>query len=233
MKKSDYRRWLSDRLNVQSNLLMGATAAMSIMGCIAIFIELIVAGWILSVGFCGTLIGWLLAFVIVGVALVVTFARLSKTLPDARHETMLGETPFEFSTAPSMGVVWTYALGQIDSDRGFVDRLLGTLALPQRLLCGAWYVYHRWDQVLAVDVAPCAAVIRLLIREDKGVEIHEIAEKVTTENLSRTLHQVSLIDGIVVITRRKTALSATPRLNEDIQEWATKHQSTPIPEETD
>ncbi|MCA9155978.1 MAG: hypothetical protein KDA38_14370, partial [Planctomycetales bacterium] len=74
MKKSDYRRWLSDRLNVQSNLLMGATAAMSIMGCIAIFIELIVAGWILSVGFCGTLIGWLLAFLIVGVALIVTFA---------------------------------------------------------------------------------------------------------------------------------------------------------------
>ncbi|MCA9063767.1 MAG: hypothetical protein KDA96_11930 [Planctomycetaceae bacterium] len=226
MKKSDYRRWLSERIAGQNKLLMGSLAALSALGSTAILIEMIVFWLILKLGFCGVgAISWLLAMAIVGAVLAVTWLRLPQTLPEQSHSTEVDGTEFDFTTVPAMSDVWTYAFGSMDTSLSMIDRLLAFLALPQRMLCAAAYVAKRRTEVLAIDVTPCAAVVRLLIREGIGVEIVEIARNVKTDDLPRTLRQTSMIEGVVVVTRLHLAFAAAPRLAEDLADWAKSHKA--------
>lgn len=223
MKKDDFRNWLVNRIKTQSRLALGAAIAMGLMGSLAILFELWIAKLILQIGFVGSVaVAWAIALGIVGAVVAATALRLPKHLGDAVHVADMGGTEITLRVAPPMGVVWTFAMGSIDSDLTWVERLLGLLALPQRMLCTAWYVANRIQRLKALDIPGCAHVIRLAYRKGERIGIEEIADKREGKDLSGTLRQVSLIDGVVFLTSKTLAISLAPRLSEDLDAWSQK-----------
>lgn len=221
MKKDDFRRWLVQRVKTQSQLAIGAVVAMGLIGSIAMLIELWVAKLILAVGFVGSSsLAWMIALGIVGGVLAATWLRLPKHLGDAVHLANMGESEITLKVAPPMGVVWTFAMGSIDSDLTWIERLLAMLALPQRMLCAAWYVWNRIQKLKGLDIAGCAHVIRLAYRKGERIGLEEIAEKREGKDLTETLRQVSLIDGVVFLTTKTLGLSLASRLTEDLNSWS-------------
>ncbi len=227
MKKDEYRRWFSDQLLLQNRLLMGAIAAMAGLGLIATLMEMVVFASILRIGFVGS---WILAFLltagILGLVLFLTYLRLPKQLADREHELELDDRVTIIRTAPTMTAVWTYALGSLESDQSWVERLLGMLAMPQRLFCAAYFAWQRTEQLKAVDVNDCAAVIRLLDRKAERIEVGQLVEELELPNLEATLRNLSLIDGVMFLAQKTLGLSLTNRLVDAMAEWTRKHKAS-------
>ena len=227
MKKEEFRQWVTDRVASQTRLVTAAVCIMAVFGLVAFLIEAIVVKWIIVTGFVGShSLAWLITLAILGTVLLATWLRMPKHLADGSYPAEINGAEVSIAVAPAMGVVWTFALGSIDSDRTLIERLLGLLAMPQRLLCAAWYVYHRVQQLRALNIPGCAAVLRVLFRKAERVEVSEIAEKLPNTNLPPTLHDVSLIDGVVFLTRRTVGISLAPRLVDDLNAWKTRRGTT-------
>ncbi len=226
MKKDEYRRWFSDQLVLQNRLLMGAITAMAGLGLVATLLEMLVFASIFRVGFVGS---WIVAFLltagILGLVLFLTYLRLSKQLADREHEVELDDRILIIRTAPTMTAVWTYALGSLESDQSWVERLLGMLAMPQRLFCAAYFAWQRTQQLKTIDVSDCAAVIRLLHRKAERIEVGQLVEELQLSNLEATLRNLSLIDGVMFLAQRTLGLSLTNRLVDDMAEWTRKHKA--------
>lgn len=227
MKKDEYRRWFSDQLLLQNRLLMGATAAMIGLGVVATLFEGLIVASILRVGFVGSwTLAFLITFAILGGILFLTYLRLPKQLGDKVHELELDDGVRSIHTAPTMTAVWTYALGSMEMDRNWTERLLGMLALPQRLFCAAYFTWQRIEQLKAVDVDDCSAVLRILHKKAEMVEVSALADELQLSNLVATLRNVSLIDGVIFLTRKSAGLSLTTRLIDDMAEWVKKNKVT-------
>lgn len=226
MKKDEYRRWFSDQLVLQNRLLMGAIAAMAGLGLVATLLEMVIFASIIYVGFYDS---WIVAFLlttgILGVVLFLTYLRLPKQLADREHELELDDRVTIIRTAPTMTAVWTYALGSLESDQSWVERLLGMLALPQRLFCAAYFAWQRTEQLKTIDVNDCAAVIRLLDRKAERIEVGVLMEELQLSNLEATLRNLSLIDGVMFLAQKTLGLSLTNRLVDDMTEWIKKQRS--------
>ena len=227
MKKDEYRRWFSDQLLQQDRLLIGAITAMVGLGLVATLMEATVFAVILHIGFIPG--PWILAvfvaFGILGGILFFTFLRLSRQLGDTEHEVELNDSVTAIRTAPTMTAVWTYALGSLEIDQTWIERLFGKLALPQRLFCAAYFLWQRMGQLKTVEINDCSAVIRLLHREAERVEVSKLVEELQLANLPATLRDVSLIDGVMFLTRRSVGLALTNRLVENMDEWTKKHKA--------
>ncbi len=225
MKKDEYRRWFSDQLVLQNRLLMGAIAAMAGLGLIATLMEMVVFASIIHVGF---RFAWILAFLtaagILGLVLFLTYLRLPKQLSDREHELELDDRITIIRTAPTMTAVWTYALGSLESDQSWVERLLGMLAMPQRLFCAAYFTWQRSEQLKTVNVNDCAAVIRQLDRKAERIEVGQLVEELELPDLEATLRNLSLIDGVMFLAQKTLGLSLTNRLVDDMAEWTRKHK---------
>ena len=226
MKKEDYRQWLTERVLTQTRLALGAAIAMSLGGLLTFWLEAFVVKLIINFGFVdNSIVSWLITLVILGIVLFFTWLRMPKNLGDREYVMEVGGDESVLMVAPPMGVVWTFALGSIDSDQTWVERLLGMLALPQRLLCAAWYVSQRVKQLKAINIAGCAHVIRLVARKAERMEVSEIAEKRTDSALPKTLRETSLIDGVVFLTRKTVGISLAPRLVEELNKWSSGRES--------
>ena len=81
------------------------------------------------------------------------------------------------------------------------------------------------EQLKAVDINDCSTVIRLLHREAERVEVSKLVEELQLSNLTATLRDVSLIDGVMFLTRRSVGLSLTNRLVDNMDEWTKKHNA--------
>lgn len=162
MKKEDYRQWLSEKVVTQTKLVTAAAVAMLFFGLIAICLELA-----LVKGIVGLFIGpgfpaFVTSLGILGAVLYSTWLRLPKHLGDVPHPAIVNGEEASVFIAPTMSVVWTFALGSIDSDRTWVERLLGLLALPQRLLVAGSYVLNRVKELRELNIPGCAAVLKVL-----------------------------------------------------------------------
>ena len=196
------------------------------LGIVATLLEATVFAVILKIGFVDSwILAWLIAFGIPGVILFLTYLRLPKQLSDARHEVESDGGHNVICAAPTMTSVWTYALGSMETDRSWIERLLGMLALPQRLFCAAYFTWQRIEQLKVVDINDCSAVIRLLHKEAERVEVSKLEEELQLPNLVATLRNVSLIDGVIFLTRNSVGLSLTNRLVDDMAEWTKKHKA--------
>lgn len=227
MKKEDFRQWLTERVATQRRLTMAAVGFMAILGLFAFFIEALVIRWIIKTGFVGSsFLSGAITLGILGAVLFATWLRIPKNLADSPHDTEIDGEKVTILVAPPMGVVWTFALGSIDSDRSWVERLLGLLAMPQRLLCTAWYTAARLKRLQDLNIAGCAAVLRVLFRKGERAEISDITEKLTKTDIPQGLRDASLIDGVVFLTRRTFGVSLAPRLVEDLTAWRNRRGAT-------
>lgn len=224
LKKEQMRRWLTERLQTQKQLVMAAMAGMAVIGTIATLVEFFVFLIIINYGFiASSVVSILVTLMIMATIQYFTILRMPKQLADIEHESVSDDEVTLVKSATTMSAAWTYAFGSLESDRTWVEILLGLLSLPQRMIAAAWFAWQRKGEIEAVEIAPCAQILRLLHKEAERVNLKQIMEEVEVPDLTQTLRQVSLIDGVVFLTRNSVGLSLANRLVEDIEAWRKKN----------
>ena len=229
MKKDQARRWLTQKLKSQQQVTLASVAGLAILGSIAWSLELAAAMLILRIGFLPS--QFLAFFTAAGILAAVqyfTILRLHVDLGDVRALQKISEvSQSEYATAQPLSAVWMYAFGSMDSDRFWYEKLLGLLCMPQRLCSAAWFAWKRTEEIRQLNTESCAAIIRHLFREAERVEIDELATKLSLPNPVRAIREVSLIDGIMLLTRKTTGLNLAPRLVDELNEWLKRDSTTP------
>ena len=153
------------------------------------------------------------------------YLRLSKQLGDAEHDVELEDGMTTIRTAPTMSAVWTYALGSLETDQTWLERLASILALPQRLFCAAFFTWRRIMRLKSIDINDCSTVLRLLHRKAERIEVVDLAEELQLSDLTTTLRNVSLIDGVMFLKQKSVGLSLTNRLVHAMEEWAEQNKT--------
>ena len=200
LKKEQMRRWLTERLQTQKQLVMAAMAGMAVIGTVATLIEFVLFYLIIRIGFIQS--GVLAMLATLGILATIQYFTLlwmPKQLADIDHESVSEDEVTIVKSAATMSAAWTYAFGSLESDRTWVEILLGLLSLPQRMFAAAWFSWQRKGEIEAVEIAPCALILRLLHKEAERVDLKKITEEVELTDLTQTLRQVSLIDGVVFL----------------------------------
>lgn len=224
LKKEQMRRWLDERLQTQKQLVTAALVGMVVIGTIATLMEFTLFYLILSIGFINSKPGAIIAtLMILATIQYFTILWMPGQLADVEHESISEDEVIVVKSAATMSSAWTYAFGSLESDRSWVEILLGLLSLPQRMFAAAWFAFQRKAEIEAVDIAPCALILRLLHQEAERVDLKKITEEVELPDLAKTLRQVSLIDGVVFLTRNSVGLSLANRLVDDIEAWRKKN----------
>lgn len=224
LKKEQMRRWLTERLQAQKQLVMAAVAGMAVIGTIASLIEFFVFLIIINYGFiASSVLSILVTLMIMAAIQYFTLLWMPKQLADIEHESVSDDEVTIVKSAATMTAAWTYAFGSLESDRTWVEILLGLLSLPQRMIAAAWFSWQRKGEIEAVEIAPCALILRLLHKEAERVDLRKIMKEVEVPDLTQTLRQVSLIDGVVFLTRNSVGLSLATRLVDDIEAWRKKN----------
>ena len=224
LKKEQMRRWLTERLQTQKQLVMAAMAGMAVIGTVATLIEFVLFYLIIRIGFIQS--GVLAMLATLGILATIQYFTLlwmPKQLADIDHESVSEDEVTIVKSAATMSAAWTYAFGSLESDRTWIEILLGLLSLPQRMFAAAWFSWQRKGEIDAVEIAPCALILRLLHKEAERVDLKKITEEVELTDLAQTLRQVSLIDGVVFLTRNSVGLSLANRLVDDIEAWRKKN----------
>jgi hypothetical protein len=224
LKKEQMRRWLTERLQTQKQLVMAAMAGMAVIGTVATLIEFVLFYLIIRIGFIQS--GVLAMLATLGILATIQYFTLlwmPKQLADIEHESVSEDEVTIVKSAATMSAAWTYAFGSLESDRTWIEILLGLLSLPQRMFAAAWFSWQRKGEIEAVEIAPCALILRLLHKEAERVDLKKITEEVELTDLAQTLRQVSLIDGVVFLTRNSVGLSLANRLVDDIEAWRKKN----------
>ncbi|MFM7057266.1 MAG: hypothetical protein ACKO2P_10130 [Planctomycetota bacterium] len=229
MKKEQARRWLALKLKSQQQVTLASVAGLAILGSIAWSLELGAATLVLTIGFLpGKSIAFLTAAVILGAVQYFTLLRLPADLGDVRALQKVSEvSESEYTTAQPLSAVWMYAFGSMDSDQFWYEKLLGFLCMPQRLFSAAWFAWKRAEELKQLNTESCAAMIRHLYREAERVEIDELATKLSLADPVRAIREVSLIDGVMLLTRKTTGLNLAPRLVDELNAWLKQDSTTP------
>ena len=218
------RRWLTERLQTQKQLVMAAMVGMAVIGTVATLIEFVLFYLIIRIGFIQS--GVLAMLATLGILATIQYFTLlwmPKQLADIDHESVSEDEVTIVKSAATMSSAWTYAFGSLESDRTWIEILLGLLSLPQRMFAAAWFSWQRKGEIEAVEIAPCALILRLLHKEAERVDLKKITEEVELTDLAQTLRQVSLIDGVVFLKRNSVGLSLANRLVDDIEAWRKKN----------
>ena len=224
LKKEQMRRWLTERLQTQKQLVMAAMAGMAVIGTVATLIEFVLFYLIIRIGFLKSGAPAMLAtLMILATIQYFTLLWMPKQLADVDHESVSEDEVTTVKSAATMSSAWTYAFGSLESDRTWIEILLGLLSLPQRMFAAAWFSWQRKGEIEAVEIAPCALILRLLHKEAERVDLKKITEEVELTDLARTVRQVSLIDGVVFLKRNSVGLSLANRLVDDIEAWRKKN----------
>lgn len=221
MKKEQARRWLREWLQEQRRVTNFSFLGLAGLAAAAWPMELGLVTLVLRVGFLGS---WLMALLVAGGLLGLVQWLTLRRLPDNLGDRVVsvadtGAAEVQYRLAQGLPAVWTYAFGSMDTDLSWQEKLIAILCMPQRLVSAAVFAKRRQQELLGVDVDQCAAVLRHLYREAERVEISKLAEELQLRSPVTVIREVSLIDGVLLLTRRTAGLSLAGRLAESMAEW--------------
>ncbi len=221
MKKEQARRWLQQWLKHQQQVTKASVLGLAGLAAGAWLLEL---GLTTVIAYVGFLRSWGLALLVsggvLGLVQWLTLRRISEHLGDRQASgTEQNAEAAEYRLAQPLSAVWMYAFGSMDTDLSWQEKLVAVLCMPQRLTAAAVFTKQRMQELRQLNTDICAAVIRHLYREAERVEISELASELQLRNPVAAIREVSLIDGVLLLTRRNAGLSLAGRLAENIAEW--------------
>lgn len=216
MTKEDFHEWLTERIETQTKLTIGAVVAMVGLGLLALVIQAGSLYFILWLS-----LGWMLPLIIVSAIFAAMGYYIHMIAPkkhcDARHKIALKTKKTKLRIAPTMANAWTFALGSTDSDQTILERVFGLMLIVPRMFWTAWYLHKRAAEVRDIDVSACSKVLRMALQKAERVEITEIEDKFASMEIVKTMRQVSLIDGVVFLTKKPIGLSLATRFKDDLE----------------
>ena len=217
MKKSEFNAWLVKRVEFQTKVTVGACAGMAGVGLLAFIVQ---GGllWVLFWAAYGS--GWLAALVVLlifGGMSVFTRLTAPKTLCDQEHEVEAENGDVTIHLAPTLSSAWTYAMGSLESDQSIPERIFGLMMIVPRMAWTSKYVFGRIQEVKEIDVASCGQVLRRLLKKAERVDATDLAERFPDMNLPKTLRELSLMDGVVFLTKGEVGLTLANRFKDDLE----------------
>jgi hypothetical protein len=226
MKKDDIRQWLQGYLLVQQRVTLGSAIAMGALAFFGTLLEWLLLWAILRLGFIGSSgMARLVALGILAAAQWYAWSQLKRQLPDSRHTVDVQGDEVKISIPPSLTAVWTYALGSTDIDLSRIERLINLLTVPQRMGCAAWYTWCRRQQLRLINPEISARVIRLLHKKAERIDVGELAHECDLQDVPQAIRDVSLVDGVVLLTRGQLGMSLANRLLDALAAWKSKRST--------
>ena len=95
-----------------------------------------------------------------------------------------------------------------------------------RMFWAAWYLSQRIQDVKEIEVEECGKVLRMVLKKSERVEVIEVAEEYPKMDIPKTIRQVSLIDGVVFLTKESVGLSLARRFHDDLEKWLDSTKET-------
>lgn len=216
MNKDDFNNWLARKVEFQARLTMGAVASMCAIGLIAFIVQGGLFYVLLQWGY-GTVTAVVVTLALFGGMGYFTWMTAPRVLCDEEHEVDIDGRVVKIKVAPTMSSAWTYAMGSRDSDISVPERIFGMFMMVPRMFCTAWYLFKRAADVKDIDVRECGAILRFLLKKAERVNVHEIADKRPKTELTKTLRQVSMIDGVVFLSRGEIGLTLAIRFKDEVE----------------
>lgn len=216
MNKNDFNDWLTRRVEFQTKITMGAVASMVGLGLLAFLFQGGLLYVLLKWGY-GTAVAFLAVVGIFGGMGAYTWMTAPKALKDERHTVLINDRKINIRVAPTLAHAWTFALGSMESDQSIFERIFGMMMLVPRMFWTAWYLSSRLQDVREIDVLECGKVLRMLLRKAERVEVTAVAEKFSKMDVAQIVRQVSLIDGVVFLTKGEVAMTLANRFKEDLE----------------
>lgn len=226
MKKEQFHQWIRSKADIQVKLVYAAMASMIVLGLIGFVIEAGLLYAIFSAAY-GTVTGILIPLITFGSMGFFTWLVSPKILKDSSHKGTVDGKSVKIRIAPTMSACWTFALGSLEVERSILERILGVLLIVPRLFWTSWYLYQRVEDVKQIEVAECAKVLRLALKKAERVELNEFGNRFEGMDLPKILRQVSLIDGVVFLTKRGFGLSLANRFTEDLEQSIQQKSAAP------
>ncbi len=217
MKKSDFNAWLTKRVEFQSKVTMSACVGMAAVGLIAFIVQ---GGllWVLFWAAYGS--KWMAALIVLlifGGMGVFTWLTAPKELHDQEHEVAADRGDLTVHLAPTLSTAWTYAMGSLDSDQSIPERIFGMMMIVPRMAWTSKYVFGRIQQVKEIDIESCGKVLRLLLKKSERVEASDVADRFDDMDVPTTLRQLSLMDGVVFLTKDSVGMTLANRFKDDLE----------------
>jgi len=221
MNKEEFNSWLTERIESQTKVTIGGVVAMVGLGLLAFLIQGGLLWFILSLSLGGLLAAILVVAIFAAMGYYV-YMMAPKKHRDSRHKAEVGGKKVKIRVAPTMANAWTFALGSTDIDQSILERAFGLMFIVPRMFWTAWYLHKRAAAVRDIDVPTCGKVLRMLLQKAERVNVDEIAEKFSSIDLVKTLREVSLIDGVVFLTKESVGLSLANRFKDDLEQGLSK-----------
>ena len=216
MNRHGFKSWVFDRIEAQRKLTVAAAIGMATIGLVLFYVEARLIYLVFSVAYSRTT-GLLTVIGVFGVTGLYSWKLAKKELSDRLHNTLYNGRNVTLNVVPPTSVVWSWAFGSMDTDRSFLEKLSGVLSIVPRLFCATWHTWRRVEAVRNIDSETTLTVMKMLFRSDHSVAAESIADGLGDVDLNKVLRDVSLLDGIVFLTRDGISLSIAPRLNEDFE----------------
>lgn len=217
MKKEQFHHWIREKVDTQVKLVYAAMGAMIALGLIGLTIQAGLLYAIFSYAY-GRPAGILVPLITFGSMGYFTWLMSPKSLKDSLHKGTVDGESVKVRVAPTMSSCWTFALGSLEIDRSIPERIIGVMLIVPRLFWTAWYLFQRAEDVKQIEVPECAKVLRLALKKAERVELDEFGNRFEGMDLPKTLRQVSLIDGVVFLTKRGFGMSLANRFTEDLEQ---------------
>ena len=226
MKKEDFNDWLGRKVEFQTKITIGAVVATACLGLLGFVVQGGLLFLLLKWGY-----GWPVAFLAVtaifgGMGFFV-YVTAPRQLCDADHVALINGRETRIDIAPTMASAWTFAFGSMESDQSIFERIFAMLMIVPRMFWTSWYLYRRVDQVKQVDVTECGKVLRMVLKKAERVDVTEIADKFSKMDITQTLRQMSLIDGVVFLTKESVGISLANRFKDDLEKGLTNTDTVP------
>lgn len=218
MTRAEFRRWFDDRIETQIRLTLGSMAGMAGIGMLALLLQAGILFLILKLTLGGILAFLVTAAVSGGLSAAVMLTAPAK-MADSVHSAEIDGEESAIRIAQPLASAWTFAMGTLETDQSIPERILGLAMLAPRMFWTAWFLYQRNERLRVVDTKKCAPVLRLLFRKAERVEPQKIADKCGSEGLAETLGELSLVDGVVFLTKHDFGLTIAPRLTDAFNKY--------------
>lgn len=233
MKKEQFHQWVREKVDTQIKLVYAAMAAMIALGLIGFLIQAGLLYAIFSYAYNSRTLGFMIPAVLFGGMGVFTWLMSPRNLRDSVHKGKNDGEEMKIRVAPTMANCWTFALGSLEIDRSIPERIWGMMLIVPRLFWTAWYLFQRADDVKQIDVPECCKVLRLALKKGERVELEEFGDRFESMDLPKILRQVSLIDGVVFLTKRGFGMSLANRFKEDLEKGIEQIAARPIVSDDD
>lgn len=216
MKKEAFHAWLSERVRNQARLTMAACTGMVVVGLLALLIQGGILYLLLSLAY-NAAVAVAVLLLLLGIGGLYVWTQAPGYLDGREHDVEIGFRTVTIKLMPTLANTWTYAVGSLETDQSIPERLVNLFLLIPRMFITAVFVFRRVAVVKEIDVESCGKVIRLVLRKSESVQVADVAEKWPDMDIPATMKQLSVIDGIVFLTKDYVAISIANRFKDDLE----------------